>query len=123
MLNFELKGSFDNTRRFFRGTNKLPAIFRVIFNRYAKQGLDALKRMTPKDTGLTADSWKYRLENWGIIYENTNIQNGVHVVLVIQYGHATRNGGYVPAVDFINPALRPIFDKISMDCWKEVQKL
>ena len=86
-------------------------------------GVEALQSATPKDSGLTADSWSYVIEDWGLSFTNSNINNGYSVALLIQYGHGTRGGGYVQGIDFINPALRPIFERIADECWKEVQSL
>ena len=92
--------------------------------KYAKQGLEALKNATPVDSGVTASSWYYRIEdNKGIIsitYYNSNINDGVPIAIILQYGHATRNGGWVQGRDYINPAIQPIFDQIAADAWKEV---
>ena len=87
-------------------------------SRYGSQGVEALRSATPKDSGLTANSWSFTIEDWGIGFNNTNVQDGYSVALLIQYGHATRNGGYVEGIDFINPALRPIFDQIANECWR-----
>jgi hypothetical protein len=86
--------------------------------------VEALREYTPKDTGETADSWSYEIENWKIIWTNTKIlTNGTPLAILIQYGHGTRGNGYVQGVDYINPALKEIFDMISDGCWKEVQDL
>ena len=83
-----------------------------------------LREATPKDTGLTADSWYYEIEHDAdgatIIWKNSNFQNGIQIALLLQYGHATRNGGWVEGIDYINPALKPVFDKMAMDAQKEV---
>mgnify|MGYP006906714804 FL=1 len=117
------KGSFRNAERFFDNSKDLSRRLRTAFDRYGAEGVEALRSATPKDSGFTADGWSYTIEDWGIGFNNSNIQNGYSVALLIQYGHATKNGGYVQGIDFINPALRPIFDKIAEECWKEVQKL
>lgn len=93
-------------------------------HRYGKLGVDALSRSTPVDSRLTASSWKYRVikgKRPGIEWYNTNVVNGTSVAILIQYGHATGTGGYVAGRDYINPAMRPIFDKISQDIWKKVR--
>ena len=115
--------SFKNAERFFDNSKNLSRRLRTAFERYGAQGVEALRSATPKDSGLTANSWTYTIENWGIGFNNGNVQNGYSVALLIQHGHATKNGGYVQGIDFINPALRPIFDKIAEECWKEVNKL
>ena len=93
---------------------------------YAQEGVNALARNTPKDSGVTASSWTYEIvhnkRETAIIWNNTNVVNGVPVAILLQFGHATGNGGYVQGRDYINPALRPIFDKIAANVWKEVTK-
>lgn len=88
-------------------------------------GVQALSRATPKDTGLASISWDYIVINEGgrvgIEWYNTNVENGISVVLLIQYGHATRGGSYIPGRDFINPAIQPVFDKIEEDIRKKVK--
>jgi len=125
MISFRIKGDFKNTERFFgNAQDKLPRSIRLIFDKYGKKGVEALKYYTPKDSGTTADSWTYELHNWGISWNNSNtISTGVPLALLIQYGHGTRNGAYVQGRDFLNPAIQPIFDQISNDIWKEVQNL
>ena len=123
MIKMTQHGSFKNTERFFDNSKDLNRRLRTAFERYGAQGVEALRSATPKDSGLTADSWSYTIEDWGIGFNNTNIHDGYSVALLIQYGHATRNGGYVEGIDFINPALRPIFEQIAEACWKEVQSL
>ena len=90
-------------------------------------GVAALSSATPVDTGLTANSWHYTIENVNgyikISFNNSNIQNGVPIAIILQYGHGTRNGGWVEGRDYINPAIQPIFDKITENAWREVTKL
>ncbi len=123
MIKMTQKGSFRNAERFFDNSKDLSRRLRTAFERYGAEGVEALQSATPQDSGLTATSWYYTIENWGIGFNNSNIQNGYAVAILLQYGHATKNGGYVTGIDFINPALRPIFDKIAEECWKEVQSL
>lgn len=93
-------------------------------NRYAQEGVDALSAATPRDTGTTADSWSYEIRRGNgqvtIYWTNSNAPYGVPVAVLIQYGHATRNGGYVQGIDYINPALKPIFEKMAENIWREV---
>lgn len=93
-------------------------------HRYGQEGVDALSAATPRDTGTTAASWSYEVRHGNnevsIYWNNSNAPYGVPVAVLIQYGHTTRNGGYVQGIDYINPALRPVFDKIANDIWKEV---
>jgi len=123
MIKITQKGSFRNAEQFFDNSKNLSRRLRTAFERYGAQGVEALRAATPKDSGLTANSWSYTIENWGIGFNNSNIQNGYSVALLIQYGHGTKSGVYVEGIDYINPALRPIFEAIAQECWKEVQKL
>ena len=123
MVKVTQKGSFRNAEQFFDNSKGLSRRLRTAFERYGAEGVEALRSATPKDSGLTADGWSYTIESWGIGFNNSNIQEGYSVALLIQYGHATKNGGYVQGIDFINPALRPIFEKIATDCWEEVKRL
>ena len=123
MIKMTQKGSFRNAEQFFDNSKNLSRRLRTAFEKYGAQGVEALRAATPKDSGLTANSWSYTIENWGIGFNNSNIQNGYSVALLIQYGHGTKSGVYVEGIDYINPALRPIFEAIAQECWKEVQKL
>jgi hypothetical protein len=123
MIKMTNRGSFKNAERFFDNSKDLSRRLRTAFERYGAQGVEALQSATPKDSGLTAGSWSYTIEDWGIGFSNSNIQEGYSVALLIQYGHATKGGGYVEGIDFINPALRPVFDQIAEECWKEVRNL
>jgi len=123
MIKMTQKGSFRNAEQFFDNSKNLSRRLRTAFERYGAQGVEALRAATPKDSGLTANSWSYTIENWGIGFNNSNIQSGYSVALLIQYGHGTKSGMYVEGIDYINPALRPIFEAIAQECWKEVQKL
>jgi mRNA-degrading endonuclease RelE of RelBE toxin-antitoxin system len=123
MIRLANRGNFNKTMSFFRGTKTLSQKWKSIFEKYGEKGLKILKRYTPKDTGDTANKWSYRITKRAIIFENSNVNKGIPIVVLIQYGHATRNGGYVPPNDFINANIKPIFDKIAQDCWKEVTSL
>ena len=123
MIKMTQKGSFRNAEQFFDNSKNLSRRLRTAFERDGAQGVEALRAATPKDSGLTANSWSYTIENWGIGFNNSNIQSGYSVALLIQYGHGTKSGMYVEGIDYINPALRPIFEAIAQECWKEVQKL
>lgn len=95
-----------------------------ILSKYGKIGVNALLQATPKDSGVTSQSWNYRIEvnnnNASIVWYNTNVVKGVNIAVILQYGHGTRNGGWVEGTDYINPAMKPIFDKIANQVWKEV---
>ena len=125
MIKYTLKGSFKNSEKFFEGIKKLlPQKINSILNEYGRQGVAALQSVTPKDSGTTSDSWSYSLIPMGIVWSNSNATNeGTPIAILLQYGHGTRNGGYVQGRDYINPAVRPIFDKIADACWKEVENL
>lgn len=119
------KGDFKKTKDFLRRMQTHDQF--SDFNRYGEIGLAALEKSTPKDTAETANSWSYRIINNrnrpGIEWFNTNEdERGISVAILIQYGHATGTGGYVSGRDFINPAMRPVFDKIADEVWKKVMK-
>lgn len=122
MISVKTKGSFKNTELFLNNTKKID--LRSILSRYAEEGVSALMANTPVDTGKTAQSWDYRIEIGkeysSIIWTNSNVNKGVNIAIILQYGHGTRNGGYVQGTDYINPALKPIFDELSSAAWKEV---
>lgn len=125
MIRFKQRGGFDNTKRYLRRLENIN--FKAILDRYGVQGVEALASHTPKDTGITADSWDYRISanSRGIIIQWTNSSSneGVPIVILLQYGHGTANGAYVQGQDFINPAMKPVFERISDSIWKEVSKL
>lgn len=123
IITFEHKGDFSNTKKFL---NKLLSFTGMsILDKYGKEGVAALRAVTPKDTGKTAESWDYKIEiknnKASIIFTNSNIQNGANIAILIYYGHATKNGGYVEGRDYINPAVEPIFEQLANDLWKEVR--
>lgn len=117
------KGGLNRTKKFLT-TMKQDNFHKDIIARYAEEGLAALKKATPKDTGQTAANWSYTIQRTRgktkVIYTNDRMAgNGkTPLVILIQYGHGTRNGGYVQGIDFINPSLKPIFDGIANDIWK-----
>lgn len=125
MIRFGHKGDFSKTFRFLENAKR--AIKITALDKYGKQGVDALMSATPVDTGLTAISWYYEIERKDgavtINFCNSNIQNGVPIAIILQYGHGTRNGGWVQGRDYINPSIRPFFDKIANEAWKEVTRL
>lgn len=122
MISFESSGSFQNTERFLKRM-KQGEIFREL-DRYGQMGADALASATPLDSGETASSWGYEIQRSGksftISWINTNTNGSVNVAIILQYGHGTGTGGYVPGRDYINPAIRPVFDKIADGVWKAV---
>lgn len=122
MVTVKVSGSYQKTRSFLTKAKNLN--LDSILRKYGEQGVKALMNATPKDTGKTANSWVYEIrhESKGptLIWKNTNIVDGVSIAVILQYGHGTANGGYVQGRDYINPALRPIFDQIAKSAWKEV---
>lgn len=121
MIRFEQKGDFKDTFLFLQRAKKIRL---KDLAKYGEEGCLALAQATPQDTGETAGSWYYdiRYTDDGITIQwlNSNVVNYVNIAVILQYGHATRNGGYVVGVDYINPAMRDIFDKIADNAWKEV---
>ena len=125
MITVRQKGSFSKTIRYMTRVKK--AINISDLDRFGKDGVSALASATPIDSGETASQWYYEIERGKesvtISFNNSNIQNGVPIAIILQYGHATRNGGWVSGRDYINPAIQPVFDKIAEEAWKEVTRL
>lgn len=126
MIKFRHKGDFSKVTAYFERAKKGVNIRGL--NKYAEEGVAALSSATPVDTGLTASSWYYEIEEKnGIVrisFCNSNIQNGwAPIAILLQYGHGTGTGGWVEGRDYINPAIRPVFDKIANEAWREVTKL
>lgn len=125
MITVKSKGDFGKTKKFLKGLDKLD--YDKIFEKYGRRGVAALAAATPSDTGNTANSWNYQViknkNEMKIEFTNSNIVGGVPLVILLQYGHGTRNGGYVPGRDFINPAIKGILDNIANDIWLEVNRL
>lgn len=124
MISFRQKGDFSNLTRFLERAKETVRLGDL--DKYGREGVAALASATPVDSGLTASSWYYKIENKDgsatISFHNSNIQNGVPIAIIIQYGHGTRNGGWVEGRDYINPAIRPVFDAIANNVWREVTK-
>lgn len=122
MIRVKHKGDFVKFTRYLKKVSKAARIKDL--DKYGREGVAALAAATPVDSGLTASSWYYKItDNNGIVsisFFNSNIQNGVPIAIILQYGHGTRNGGWVEGRDYINPAIQPIFDKIADRAWKEV---
>lgn len=125
MISFRQKGDFSKLGTYLERMKH--AARSSILDRYGKEGVAALMSATPVDSGKTAESWYYDVETGKgyskLVFKNSNIQNGVPIAVILQYGHATRTGGWVEGFDYINPALKPVFDKIANEAWKEVTKL
>ncbi len=125
MIKFRQKGNFSKYDKY---SERLLEVIKLgKLNKYGRKGVAALESATPNDTGKTASSWYYEISRKdGVIrldFCNSNVVNGVPIAIVLQYGHATRDGGWVEGEDYINPALKPIFDKLAKDAWSEVVNL
>lgn len=125
MISFKHSGDFRKTSSYFVKTSKFPKT--TNFKSYGEAGVQALNSATPRDTGKTAQSWFYKIHKHGgvhtISFHNSNIRDGVSIAIILQYGHASRNGSWVRGRDYINPAIRPIFDKLAAEAWKEVSSI
>lgn len=125
IIRFTHKGDFSKTTKFLGRAKKVVRYSEL--EKYAKKGVEALVSATPTDSGLTASSWDYEIVNKDgsviINFINSNVNNGVPIAIIIQYGHATGTGGWVEGRDYINPAIQPIFDEMVKDIWREVTKL
>lgn len=125
MISVRHKGNFDKLNRYLINVKKAVKIKDL--ERFGKEGVAALASATPVDTGMTAASWYYEITNQNgvatITFNNSNVNKHVNIAIILQYGHGTRNGGWVEGRDYINPAIRPVFDKIAKAAWKEVTKL
>lgn len=124
LMSWKSTGDFLKVEGFL---NKIKrGLMLVDFNRFGREGVEALSAATPYDTGKTASSWYYKIDQKPdsviISFCNSNVNKGVPIAVILQYGHGTRNGGWVEGRDYINPALRPVFDKILSDAWKAVTK-
>lgn len=125
MITFRQKGDFSKLTRYLENVKKAVNISDL--DKYGREGVAALESATPVDSGKTANSWYYEIkverDRIVLTFNNSNIQNGVPIAIILHYGHGTRNGGWVEGRDYINPAIQPIFDKIIEEAWREVIKL
>ena len=125
MIKFRHKGDFSKLTRYLEMSKE--ALKLGILDKYGRDGVAALSSATPVDSGLTASSWTYKIvrsnNSVSLEFHNSNIQNEVPIAVILQYGHGIGNGGWVQGRDYINPALRPIFDEIANAAWKEVTKI
>lgn len=126
MIRFRQKGDFKNLTSFLEKANKDIGHL-VDLDKYGREGVAALASATPSDSGRLASSWYYKIErkkgSVTITFCNSDIENGVPIAIILYYGHATRNGGWVEGRDYIKPVIQPIFDKIAQEAWEEVTKL
>ena len=124
MITFKQHGDFRNLTNFLERA-KEPFNLSILDD-YGKEGVAALASATPIDSGNTANSWYYKIyrdnSSASITFYNSNIQNGVPIAIILQYGHGTNHGGWVEGRDYINPAIQPVFDKIANEAWKEVTR-
>ncbi len=122
MITVKYKGDLSKTKNFL--TRGLKTDFRKILEKYGERGVAELTKATPKDTGKTSESWTYeivdRFNSISIYWSNSNINDGVPIAIILQYGHGVNGGGFVNGIDYINPALKPIFNKIAKEAWKEI---
>lgn len=124
MISFNHSGNFNYLEKFLTRISQVGTFCDL--HRFGRQGVEALSKATPVDSGKTADSWSYEIHedknSVTITWSNSNVNDGVPIALILQYGHGTKNGGYVSGIDYINPAMKPIFDSIAESAWKEVIK-
>lgn len=125
MLTVRQKGDYEKLTRYLVDMKKVGT--KRDLRKYGEQGVAALMSATPVDTGLTASSWYYKIEDGkdttSITFYNSNVQNGIPIAIILQHGHGTGTGGWVEGRDYINPAIQPIFDEIVNNAWKEVTSL
>lgn len=124
MITMKQSGSFAKTKNFLRRIRLNQELNWL--EKYGEMGINALAELTPKDTGLTAASWYYQIvrdeEGYALQFLNSNVKDYVPIAIIIQYGHATKSGSWVEGVDYVNPAIKPIFEEISNKIWKEVTR-
>lgn len=124
MINFRQKGSTSRTETYLKKMQNNP--FDSILDKYGRAGVQALSSATPVDTGLAAQSWDYEIKKTSnsarIVFYNSDVENGFPVAIMLQYGHGTRNGGWVEGIDYINPAIQPVFEKFVDELWREVNR-
>lgn len=123
MFTFESKGSFDSTEAWLKGLAAGDVFSQL--EKFGDEGVRALAAATPQDSGRTASSWYYEIikesDSWSIVWGNTYVEDGRPIAILLQYGHATRTGGYVQGRDYINPALQSVFDRLAAEAWKAVK--
>ena len=121
-VKFEVSGGFTKTERFLNRMKRREYL--NVLDEFGRDGVQALRNATPVDSGATAEAWDYEIKRTSgyteIVWTNSNINDGVPIAVILQYGHGTGTGGYVQGRDYINPAIRPIFDKIAEKAWKVV---
>lgn len=124
MIRFVQKGNFSKLDHYFKRVT--DAAKKINLEQYGKKGVAALEKATPVKTGKTSQSWYYKItktkDSMTITFNNSNIQNGIPIAIILQYGHGTKNGGWVEGRDYINPSIQPLFDELAKEAWKEVTK-
>jgi hypothetical protein len=131
VISFKQKGDFKRTKSYLNNAEQASSFKShkaySILDHYGQEGVKALQAATPRDTGETASSWSYSItrnnDKTKLSFHNTNIQNGVKIAVILQYGHATKSGVWIDGKDYINPALVPIFEEIASSVWEEVTKV
>lgn len=125
MITFRQKGDFSKLSRYLEQMKEAARI--GVLDKYGREGVAALASATPVDSGKTAGSWYYEIkrqnESVSIVFKNSNINKGVPIAIILQYGHGTGTGGWVDGRDYINPAIQPIFDRLAEEAWREVTKI
>lgn len=123
-IEFKCTGDLKKTSGFLKEIKKFG--IDSVLDKYGQRGVEALAAATPKDTGKTASSWSYEItknkDSTTITWKNSNVNNGVNIAILLQYGHGTGTGGWVEGVDYINPALKPIFQQMVDDAWEEITR-
>ena len=123
-IRFEQKGNFSKLDHYLKRVGN--SVNNIDFDEFGKRGVAALSSATPVDTGLASKSWYYKIiktkNSTTITFNNSDIENGVPIAIILQYGHATKNGAWVEGRDYINPSIQPIFDDLAKNAWKEVTK-
>lgn len=125
LISFSQKGDFSRTTKYLNRIKNPSKL--TVYDKYGQAGVSALKSATPVDSGKTASSWYYKVEKnsemTSIVFCNSNINDNVPIAIILQYGHGTGTGGYVQGRDYINPAIRPVFDGLAEAAWKEVTRV
>lgn len=125
MISFRQKGDFSKLDRYFEKLREAAKI--GVLDKYGRAGVEALSSATPTRTGVTAASWSYKINrkngSVSLNFYNSNINEGVPIAIIIQYGHGTGTGGWVEGIDYINPAIQPLFKQLADDAWKEVTSI
>lgn len=122
MITFRQKGDFSKLTKYLEKSKN--SVKPGLLDKYGRAGVAALSSATPTETGKTASSWSYEIVksdgSISIVFSNSNISKGIPIAIILQYGHGTGTGGYVQGRDYINPACKPVFDKLAAEAWKEV---